>query len=140
MSDRNNGNSVVTKAHFPTTYSRKKHSCTQASSINGKEGTQRRNKRARTSPMSSGKSDTKRVNYVNCEQSGYQVIEHKYAMKCSEGDMQLSQRLEFQNKVVIIKNKRKPSRKRAITVTSEFPDQTDKQSASGIEIDKTEGA
>ena len=36
MSDGNNGNSVVTKAHLPTTYSRKKRASTQASTINGK--------------------------------------------------------------------------------------------------------
>ncbi|PWA59413.1 CID domain-containing protein [Artemisia annua] len=87
MSDGNNGNSVVIKAHLPTTYSRKKHSGTRASAIHGKvpsaqrakssciyqnrtvssedvvmnndrlhskprEGTQRRNKRASTSPIS----------------------------------------------------------------------------------------
>nr|GEU56298.1 hypothetical protein [Tanacetum cinerariifolium] len=191
MSDGNNGNSAVTKAHLPTTYSRKKHSGTQTSAINGKvpsarrarssciyqnrtvssedvvmnndclhsisrEGTRRRNKRARTSPISSdelgsnaspeengseivaGESDTKCVNEVNSEQSNYQVMEHEYAMECSGGDMQLSQRLEFQNKAVIVKKKRKPSRKRAITVTTEFPDRTEKQSVSGIKIDKTE--
>ncbi|GKE26770.1 hypothetical protein Tco_1442154 [Tanacetum coccineum] len=52
MSDGNNGNSVVTKAHLPTIYSRKKHSGTQVSAIYGKEGTQRKNKGARTSPIS----------------------------------------------------------------------------------------
>ncbi|PWA46267.1 CID domain-containing protein [Artemisia annua] len=117
MSDGNNGNSVVTKAHLPSTYSRKKHFGTQASAINENEpfarrarssciyqnrtvssedveGVQRRNKRARTSPISSDvlgsnaspeensfeivadESNTKSVNGVNCEQSGYQVMEH----------------------------------------------------------------
>ena len=90
MSDGNNRNSVVTKAHLPTTYSRTKRSGTQASAINRKvpsaqrakscriyqnrtedvvmnndglhsiywEGAQRRNKRARTSPISSDGLDS----------------------------------------------------------------------------------
>lgn len=193
ISEGNNGNSAVTKAPLPTTYSRKKHSGTHMSASNGRvpsarrarssciyqnrtvssedavmnndrlssmprEVTQRRSKRARTSPSSSdgmgsnaspeengseivtGDSDTKSFNEVNCVQSGYKVMEHENAMECSEGDMQLSQRLELQNKAVIVKKKRKPSRKRAITVTTEFPDRADRQSTSGIEMNKTEPA
>ncbi|XP_024981062.1 protein HUA2-LIKE 2-like [Cynara cardunculus var. scolymus] len=126
-----------------------------------RDGAQRRTKRVRTSPGSSDgpdkdlplasnaspeengseivtvDSDTKSFNEGNCVQSGYKLMEHDYVTECSGGDMQLSQTLEFQNKAVIVKKKRKPSRKRAITVTTEFPDRINKQSC-GVEMDKSE--
>ncbi|GJW24251.1 hypothetical protein Tco_0038062, partial [Tanacetum coccineum] len=77
--------------------------------IYGKEGTQRKNKGARTSPIS-------------FDGQGSNASPEQKRMPWNDLG------LEFQNKA---------SRKRAITVTSEFPDQTVKQSASGIEIDKT---
>ncbi|KAI7755500.1 hypothetical protein M8C21_031674 [Ambrosia artemisiifolia] len=64
-------------------------------------------------------SDTKNLNEGNCVQSDYnKVMENEYVK-------QLSQTLKFQNKAVITKKKRKPSRKR------EFCDKVDK-------INKTE--
>ncbi|KAJ9543359.1 hypothetical protein OSB04_023066 [Centaurea solstitialis] len=119
---------------------------------------QRRSKRVRTSPGSSDgldkdlpnaspeengseivtvDSDTKSFNEGNCVQSGYNklIMEHDYVTECSGGDVQLSQTLEFQNKAVIVKKKRKPSRKRAMTVTTEFADRIDTQPSGGIEMD-----
>nr|XP_043635504.1 protein HUA2-LIKE 2-like [Erigeron canadensis] len=107
---------------------------------------QRRPKRVRTSPGSSDgpdkgsntspeengsgivtvETDTKSFNEGNCVQSGYNKVTE------NDCDMRLSQTLEFQTKAIIIKKKRKPSRKRATTVTS------DKQSASGMDVDKSE--
>ncbi|KAJ0699230.1 putative CID domain-containing protein [Helianthus annuus] len=97
-----------------------------------RDGPQKRTKRVRTSPGSSDgpgsnaspeenrseiatvDSDTKNLNEGNCVQSDYNtVIDNEY-------DMKLSQTLEFQNKAVITKKKRKPSRKR------EFIDKVDK--------------
>ncbi|KAI3749350.1 hypothetical protein L2E82_19959 [Cichorium intybus] len=166
-------NLEVTKAPVPTTYSRKKYSGVQASTMHGRVPSarrsartessrnqnlsedafilsQRRAKRARTSPGLSDKdlpnaspeengseivtvdSDTKSFNEGNCVQSGYnKIMEHDH-VECSGGDVQLSQTLEFQTNSVIIKKKRKPSRKRAITITTEFPDRID----SAIEMDK----
>ncbi|CAH1447437.1 unnamed protein product [Lactuca virosa] len=112
---------------------------------------QRRTKRVKTSPGSPDKdlpvvsnaspeengseivtadSDTKSFNEGNCVQSGYKLMEQDHVME----DVQLSQTLEFQTNSVIVKKKRKPSRKRAITVTTEFPDRIDKQSGSAIEV------
>ncbi|KAJ0742634.1 putative PWWP domain, CID domain-containing protein [Helianthus annuus] len=97
-----------------------------------RDGPQKRTKRVRTSPGSSDgpgsnaspeenrseiatvDSDTKNLNEGNCVQSDYNtVMDNEY-------DMKLSQTLEFQNKAVITKKKRKPSRKR------EFIDKVDK--------------
>ncbi|KAI3760079.1 hypothetical protein L1987_50469 [Smallanthus sonchifolius] len=97
-----------------------------------RDGPQKRSKRVRRSPVLSDEprsnaspeekgseivtvdSDTKNLNEGNCIQSGYNsIMENEY-------DIQLSQTLEFQNKAVINKKKRKPSRKR------EFHDKLDK--------------
>lgn len=102
-----------------------------------RDGSQKRTKRVRTSLASSDEpgsnaspeengsevvtvdADTNNLNEGNCLQSGYnKVMENEY-------EMQLSQTLEFQNKAVINKKKRKPSKKR------EFRDKHD-------EVDKAE--
>ncbi|KAI7751558.1 hypothetical protein M8C21_021442, partial [Ambrosia artemisiifolia] len=104
-----------------------------------RDGSQRRTKRVRTSPCSSdgagsnaspdengsrivaAGSDTKSLNDGNCVQSGYSKLME------NECDMQLSQTLKFQNKAVIFKKKRKPSRKR------DFPDKIEPIQNSDIE-------
>ncbi|XP_076901147.1 protein HUA2-LIKE 2-like [Bidens hawaiensis] len=150
-SEWQNGNLAAKKTPLPTTYSRKKHSGTRVVSARrsrssvredvSRDGPQKRTKRVRTSPASSDgsgsnaspeengseivtvDSDTKKLNEGNCVQSGYQkVIEVEY-------DMKLSQTLEFQNKPVINKKKRKPSRKR------EFHDNI--EPAQNCDIEKT---
>ncbi|KAK9070107.1 hypothetical protein SSX86_010506 [Deinandra increscens subsp. villosa] len=82
------------------------------------EGSQKRTKRVSTLPGSNASpeengseivtvdSDTKSLNEGNCVQSGYNKLME------DDNDMQLSQTLEFQNKAVILKKKRKPSKKR----------------------------
>ncbi|XP_071741855.1 protein HUA2-LIKE 3-like isoform X2 [Rutidosis leptorrhynchoides] len=108
---------------------------------------QRRTKRVRTSPGSSDgpvvsnaspKENGSNVhiidlnikNDVNGVQLGYdQVRKHEYAVDCSSGDMQLNHTLEFHNKTIVVKKKRKPSRKRTVTVTTDLPEKA---------LDKTE--
>ncbi|MFS8014500.1 putative PWWP domain, CID domain-containing protein [Helianthus anomalus] len=108
-------------------------------------GSQRKTKRVRTSPGSSdgagsgsnaspeengsgivtAGSDTKSLNDGNCVQSGYNKIME------NEFDLPLSQTLEFQNKAVIFKKKRKPSRKR------DFPDKI--EPAQNFDIEESIG-
>ncbi|MFS7913967.1 putative PWWP domain, CID domain-containing protein [Helianthus anomalus] len=110
-----------------------------------RDGPQKRTKRVRTSPGSSDgpgpnaspeenrseiatvDSDTKNLNEGNCVQSDYNtVMDNEY-------DMKLSQTLEFQNKAVITKKKRKPSRKREFIDKVDKTDQTESIQNSVIE-------
>ncbi|KAL8262123.1 hypothetical protein R6Q59_026172 [Mikania micrantha] len=110
-----------------------------------RDGLQKRTKRVRTSPASSDglgsnaspeengseiatvDSDTKNLNDGNYVQSGSnKVIEDEY-------NVRLSQTLEFQNKTVINKKKRKPSRKREFRDKLGKMDKTERVQNSDIE-------
>lgn len=90
-----------------------------------------------------GDSDTRSFNEGSTVESGYGLAKPDSVVECSEGDAELSQRLEFNANSVIIKKKRKPSKKRANSSTAEVTEPTyrlEKDPVSVGEVHKYEQA
>lgn len=81
-------------------------------------------------------SDTHSFNEVSTVESGYKHLQPEQGVECFEGDVELSKILDFQAKAVIVKKKRKPSRKRVSNRTAEVPGRLDNQEGLGMEVQK----
>lgn len=128
-----------------------------------RDGSLRRNKRIRKSPdvseennvdvsafVSNGSleengseivtvdSDTLSFEEGSTVESGYNLLQLEPVVESCEGDVKLSQRLDFQGKSVVVKKKRKPSRKRASNGATELTSRVDKDTCLEIEVPKTE--
>ncbi|KAK1399010.1 Glutathione peroxidase [Heracleum sosnowskyi] len=78
-------------------------------------------------------SDTFSFNEGSTVESGYGLVHTESVLECSQGDTQINQRLDFHSSSVIVKKKRKPSRKRAKTGANEPTGRLEKEPESEIE-------
>ncbi|KAL1816670.1 hypothetical protein ACET3Z_019244 [Daucus carota] len=78
-------------------------------------------------------SDTFSVNEGSTVESGFGLMQTESVVECSQGDTQTNQRLDFHSSAVIVKKKRKPSRKRVNSGTSEHIGRLEKEPESEIE-------
>ncbi|KAA8517837.1 hypothetical protein F0562_015298 [Nyssa sinensis] len=87
-------------------------------------------------PLATTYSSRKRLG-GNTVESGCKQPQPKPIVKCCEGDVELSQTLDFRTKSNVIKKKRKLNRKRVITDTTEMTSTLDKEVTSKVEAHGT---
>ncbi|KAM7521564.1 hypothetical protein LguiA_011466 [Lonicera macranthoides] len=89
------------------------------------------------SEIVTGDSDTNSLNDGSTVESGYNMMMQLESVECCEEDVELSQRLDFQAKSVVVKKKRKPSRKRASNGVAEVTGRIDKDAGVETEAHKS---
>lgn len=89
------------------------------------------------SEIVTGDSDTNSLNDGSTVESGYNMIMQPESVECCEGDVELSQRLDFQAKTVVVKKKRKPSRKRVSNGATEVTVRINKDAGVETEVHKS---
>uniref|UniRef100_A0A5B6ZAG8 Putative HUA2-like protein 3 n=2 Tax=Davidia involucrata TaxID=16924 RepID=A0A5B6ZAG8_DAVIN len=82
-------------------------------------------------------SDTSSLNEGSTVESGCKHPQPESIVECCEGDVELSQTLDFQTKSTVIKKKRKLNRKRVTTDTTDINNRLDKEAGSKIEVHGT---
>ncbi|KAK2990519.1 hypothetical protein RJ640_019799 [Escallonia rubra] len=82
-------------------------------------------------------SDTLSFNEGSTVESGYNVPQPESVFEGCMGDVELSQRFELQPKAVIVKKKRKPSRKRASNCATQLAGVLEKEAGSDFQLHTT---